>query len=329
MADSQLGFGEEVTYGTAVAVNRFLPFRSSSLDVTRQQLDDPGIVTGQRAIRSSQLALGTGEVAGAVSWSVFQSDIAVLFEHALGTASTSGAGPTYTHTITPSSSVNGRGLTVQVAAADQVQVANPWTYSGCKIQSLTLDVGTSDLTLEASFVGQGWGTAADGGVYLLQTATPPAGLTRFLPQHFTMQIDPDGVSGLASRCVRAFSMTITNNMDTERVCLGSVVKKEPLLLGGTSMEITGTIELEWEDIADFERFDAQTITSAEWTLDNGLAGDDARTITGTMDIETTGGAVPQVTAGQTVYLSLGYRAVETTTPGDALTVVIVDDNAAP
>jgi hypothetical protein len=329
MADSQLGFGEESTYGTGVAVTRFLPFRSSSLDITRTQLDDPGIVAGQRTIRQSQLALGTGDVAGAVSWSVFQSDIAVLFKHALGGVSTAGAGPTYTHTITPSGAVDGLGLTIQEGIPDQGGTVNPFSYSGCKIQQLTLNVGQDDLTLEAQIVGQDWHTVADGGVYVLQTAAYPAGLTRFLPQHFTGQIDPDGVSGLASRCIRGFSLTIANNMDTDRYCLGTTIRKEPLLLPGRSLDITGTIDLEWDTIDDFDRFDAQTITSFEWTLDNGGAGDASRTITGTMDIETTGGAKPQVTANQTVYLSLGFRAVENTTPGDALTVVIVDDNAAP
>lgn len=331
MADSQLGFAEETVYGTGVAVTRFLPFRSSSLDITRQRLDDPGLVSGQRTIRQSQLALGTGDVAGNVSWSVFQSDIAVLFEHVLGTAVTTGIGPTYTHTITPSASVDGKGFTIQEGIPDQGGTVNPFTYTGCKIQQLTLNVSQDDLTLEAAIVGQDWHTVSEGGVYVLQSAAYPAGLTRFLPQHFTLQIDPDGAGAgtLTSRCVRSFQLTIANNLDTDRYCLGSTMRKEPLLTPGQSLEITGSIELEWEDINEFTRFDAQTITSMVWTLNNGQAGDDARTITGTMDIETTDGAKPQVTANQTVYLNMGFRAVEDTTPGDALTVVIVDDNSAP
>jgi hypothetical protein len=327
MADSQLGIGEESTYGTGVAVDRFLPFRSSSIDVEKARLDDPGIVPGQRAIRRSQLAVGSTTVAGDLQYSLFQSDIAVFFKHLLGSVVTTGSGP-YVHTITPGST-DGLGLTIQEGAPDNAGTVRPFTYSGCKVAAITISAAQDDATFTVSIVGQDDHTVAEGGVYVLQTATLPAGLARFLPEHFAFTLDKTGAAGETSQCVRSFSLTITNTMDTERFCLGSNIRKEPLLVAGQSLSVTGSIELEWTDITDYDRFAAQTITGGTFTIDNGLSSTAARSIVGTMDLETVGGAKPQISPSGLIYLTLNVRGVENTATSDAIQIVITDDNAAP
>lgn len=330
MTNHQLGLAEESTYGTGVAVTRFLPFRSATVTADVARLDDPGIVGGQRAIRRSQLATGRRMATAEIEYSLFQSDIAYLFKHALGgtPATVDNLDGTYTHTMSPGST-DGLGLTVQGGFVDNADVAQAKTLVGGKVRSLTMSVSTDDVTLSASVEGQDMKTPADGGVFVLQTEVLPSGLTRFLPEHFTMTLDETGAAGETSQCVRAFSITIENTIDLDRYCLGTTIRKEPLLLKGQNMVITGTIDLEWDDLNDYNRYVAQTITGATFTIDNGEAGADARSIVGTMDIETTSDPVPSMSGGETLYAQVRFRAVENTAPSDALQVAIKDNNSAP
>ncbi|MDH3194237.1 MAG: phage tail tube protein, partial [Acidimicrobiia bacterium] len=271
------------------------------------------------------LAHGRWDVRGSLDYSLFDEGAALFFKHALGTVNTTGAGP-YTHTITPGNALDGLSLTVQEGIPDQAAtpVVNPWTYVGCKVVSLGVTINDTDATLSVGLVGMDKKIAADGGVFVLQTASVPATVSRFLPEHFSLTLDPTGASSEVARCVRSFSMDITNNLDENRYCLGTAIRKEPLQVAGVTREVTGTIQLEWANIADYTRYAAQTITDMTWAVDNGTDS-----ITCTLDVETTGGAKPQIQPNGLIYESLTYRAVGNTADSDALSVVIVDVNAAP
>lgn len=164
--DAQIGFAEEVTYGTRVAASRFYPVLSPDISYEVQRLESEGVVAGADVIGTDQWNGGPITVGGDVGFELYQDFAGLLFKHMFGTVQTTGAGP-YTHTFTPGS-IDDLSLCIQLGIPPVLGSAViPVEYLGCKITDWELacaadEIATLGLTFAANNAHFGTRSVADG-----------------------------------------------------------------------------------------------------------------------------------------------------------------------
>ena len=308
---AQFGLVAETTYGTAVTVSRFLPFASESLALDIERIEAEGIRAGRGVLHADDWYAGRRMVEGDFTTEAYDRSTAILFAQALGGSATTGTGPTYTHTITPAvASLFGRSMTIQVGRPDVGGTVRPFTYTGCKVQSLELSCAAGELAqLNVGIVGRNETTAT-----ALATASYAASM-----RAFTFIQGAVTIGGSAAN-VKSFTLNIENAYDTDRLFLGSDLMSEPIINGLT--EITGTASMEFESLAQYERYSAGVATFA--MVATFTAGAHSMTITLNVRAEPTS---VNVSGRDVLQLDLPFKAVGTTDAA-ACTVVIVNADAA-
>jgi hypothetical protein len=301
---AQLGWVAESTYGTAVTVTKFLPFRSESITDEYQRSEADDIIAGAQVMRSEQHRLSNKAFSGGVSMYLFNRNVQSLFLMALGSNVTAGAGP-YTHTVTPGD-LTGDMMSLQVGRPDNGGTVRAFSYEGVKVQSLKLaqtqgELATMDLEVIAEDVATG--TA-------LATASYPASLARYHSNDLAVSVAASAV------CARSFEIEFANSFDDTRRCVGSTIIKEPLR--NDLMTISGSMELEWSTLDMYNRDVNMTEAALVATWTNG-----ANSIAITLNAEFT--PVTQPVAGRgVVYQTVGFKAVGASTDAGACTVVVTN-----
>jgi Phage tail tube protein len=239
---AQLGVVAETAYGTAVTVNRFYPFVDESLTQEIDRLESDGIIAGARVIRSEQWTPGRSTIEGDIGLELYQQFTGLLFEHMLGSITSSTAGGVSTHTVTPGS-LTGKSLTVQVGKPDVTGTVQPFTYAGVKIASWELAAEVGEIvTLGLSCIAQ---TETTG----ITLATASYGTNAGRPFVYTQGSVSISGSGV---CVRGLTVQGENNLDTDRECVGQAFINEPL--EKDLREYTGTATLEFSGLTQYQRF---------------------------------------------------------------------------
>ena len=301
---AQVGWVAESTYGTAVTVTKFLPFRSESVtdEYMRSEADD--IIAGAQLLRTEQHRLGNKAFSGDISMYLFNRNIQSLFLNTLGSNATTGAGP-YLHTVTPGD-LTGDMLSLQIGRPDNGGTVRAFSYEGVKVQSLKLattqgEYTTMDLSIIAEDVATG--TA-------LATASYPASLVRYHSNDLAITVAGSAV------CARNFEISFDNSFDDTRRCIGSTVIKEPLR--NDVLSVTGSMELEWSSLDMYARDVAMTEAALVATWTNGT-----NIVAITLNAEFT--PVSQPVAGRgVVYQTVNFKAIGTTTDALGCTVAITN-----
>lgn len=305
---AQVGFKAESTYGTAVVVDRFLPFRSESIADTYERAIADDIVAGAQMQRSDQVRSGNKSISGTLGYYLFNRNQALLWLMALGANSTTGAGP-YTHAVTPGE-LTGDALTLQVGRPDTGGTVRAFTYSGVKVAGLSLAVTAGEYaTLDVDVVAQDVTTAT-----ALASASFPASLYRY-------HADDLGVTiGGTAVCVRNLQLDIVNALDDTRRCVGSNLIKEPTR--NDHLSVSGSLEIEWTDLTHYARVQALTTAAVVFTF---AKSPDSLTITlGTARFDN----ASQPVAGRgVVYQTLDFTAAGTS-DANGLTVSVVNADSA-
>lgn len=307
---AQLTFAQETTYGTLVAPTRAIPFSNESIESEFEPLESDGIIAGATIRRSNQWAQGVWRHEGDIELEAFDRSIGLLLVHALGSVTTSGTTAPFTHTITPGD-LTGKGLTIQSGRTDRGGTVRPFTFGGCKIDSLELAVETGELaTLGLSVIAQTVTTGTS-----LQTASYAADIAPF---RFT-----NGSFSLAgsSLCIRSASLSIENNLDTDRLCVGQNYIDQPLQ--GELREITGEVELEFPDLVHWARFVAGTEGALQLALTLGTAS-----LTFLLNVRTDQ-ATPTVEGRELLVQTMNFTAVGTNGDPSALTCTYVCSDTTP
>lgn len=145
---ASLGFGDESTWGTAVAPTVWVPFLEESLSTEIERLTSEAIIAGARVPRSSQWAEGAITASGDVSMELNDLSKGLLLKHMFGGATTTGP-------FSPAD-ISGLGLTVQVGIPDvNTGTVRPKTLAGGKVASWELAVAAGEVaTLGLSLVGR-------------------------------------------------------------------------------------------------------------------------------------------------------------------------------
>ncbi|MDG4826021.1 phage tail tube protein [Asanoa sp. WMMD1127] len=235
--DSYLGMVEEVTYGTAVAVARFLEMTGEDLKGKYERIDSEAFRAGQRVLHKDRFQPNPKGAEGSIKLEGMDSGLGLLLKHALGSIS-SGAptGGFTTHTATVGD-LRGKSLTVQVGRVDNAGVLHPFTYTGCKVKGWELSNavdGVMNLSFDLDSAKENIGAGAGPLAPATPTYSTTAQLFTFVGGVVNIAGAPFGVSDI--------SIKGENKLKDDR--WSTVGKREPVEEGlrEYSFELKGEFE---------------------------------------------------------------------------------------
>ena len=277
--DCSINVGKESTYGTAVAGTTAYEFNSESFTVTPNRVQGAGLRVNSRVARSGRRATTTTQGTGALEVDALTKGMARLLEAALGSGTaTLVSGTTYQHNYvlgdTPPS------LTIQKTIPRVDGTLDPHTFRGCMVNSFDLTVGNDDL-VKASFDFDVRDMDTARAFDALTYPTTPSVLN-FSQAAVTIggavtvpTATALATGGTAVTDVRDFSLSVNNNLTTDRFNLGAAGLKAKPSVG--LREITGSFTAEYTAttyrsayLADTDLAITVTVTSAE-ALSSGFA----------------------------------------------------------
>ena len=308
---AQLGIGVETTWGTAVTPTRFYEFTDESLALSIERIESAGLRAGNRTLRSDRYVVGQKAVEGTVSMDMTAENSALLFQHALGTATTttlSGSAKQHACTLSDPYAL---GLTLEVGRPGNDGTVRAFTYNGCKISGFTLSNSTNELlTGEFNFVGKDETTGS------ITSASYPASQELLSFAGATIS-----VAGSSYECKEA-SVEVDLGLDAERYILGSQTINAPVAAGMT--EITGTVTAEFKDLTAYQRFTNNTTASLTMAwVGSAITGTYKRGITVSMPVCRFDGATPNVGGPEILEQELTYKALYDGSQ-EAITVTVVN-----
>lgn len=221
LTDWQLGVKAEVTYGTAITVDRFFEFDSEAItDDFRRTEGDPLRTGGEGVIRSDRFTPYFGGASGTVSMAVLTKGFGFWLAQCLGTEVTTGPTETsvYTHVGTLGT-LQGDMFTLQLNRPfNPSGTAQSFTYSGGKVTEWTLSNSAEEnlmLEVNCDFAVQSTGVA-------LATASYPTAMENLTWAGGVVTI------GGSAYDLDDFSVSCSNNMNVDkRQVRGNTAKKEP------------------------------------------------------------------------------------------------------
>ncbi|HQV45060.1 MAG TPA: phage tail tube protein [Nitrospira sp.] len=280
---SQFGIKEETIYGTPVTVDRFLEIESSNILTTLGKVESP--VLGSQYLKTGNVSTYVSGAGGDVVLPVMSKGFGKLFKQMFGASASAQVGVTaeYKHTFTPDAS-GGAGVsaTVQLGKPDVGGIVNPFTYEGGKITEWEFELevgGVLKLTTTWVFENVLTGTALASPSYV-------TGRAQFLWTNASL------TWGGSAICVKEFTLSGKRALDTERFCIGSTNRKEPILNGIS--EATADATGEFASLAAYNDFVAGTQRAMVLTV--------------------TGGTIP--TASNPYKLVFTFAAAELVDPGE-------------
>lgn len=252
--------GKETTWGTAAA----------SFPVTLELVEDGLAAIREKAFSGSFRSRSKRHVvrakegaAGAIGVELAYTNMEGLLKHAFGAvASSVASGETvvYDHVFTLADALQ-TGLTVQINR-DVVATSNKgFQYVGCRVNSLTLALeadGILKVTLDL--------ITKDEAVDIAMTAgTFPSDFITF------DQLTEFNINASDKKAkVKSFELTIGNGLDGDRRSIGNRNILAPL--PGDHREITGSVEMWFEDMNEYNDFVTPADRKIDFTLEGASIG---------------------------------------------------------
>jgi hypothetical protein len=304
---AQVGVKTESVVGTAVTVDKFLPFLSEGVKQDIARLDSMALRAGRRTTHGFRP--GGKTIQGPLNLELPNVDIAMLLKHVFGAVVTTGSGP-YTHTYTPGD-LTGKSFTYQVGRPDTNGTVQPYTYAGCKIASAELACSAGELaslTVDISAMSETTATA-------LAAAAYTAG---YAPFSFV-----DGaltIAAVAVATVQSATLSINNNLAVDRHRFNSASVREQLQNG--LAEFTGSIVTDFESLTAYNRFVNADQAAMVLSFTNGA---DSLTITMNVRFD---GETPEVGGVEMLKQSLPFKCLSPTSDAAAITAALVNTDAS-
>jgi len=229
----QVGIGKETTRGVGVAPDFWIPKTSISFDDKVQK----ALVSGSYGHISDAPFSGQvvskwaeGDIEGELNANSFGLILLAL----CGSVSSSGSGPSYTHSYSIENNVTPDSLTIQVH--DPI---GDMRFRLAMINSLSIEVALGEIVrYTANFISK---AHQDVG-----SASPTYERDhRFTSKDLTLKVanDISGLSGASKISVRSLTLEVARNV--ERIDILGTPEPEDIVVKG--FRITGTIELNYED----------------------------------------------------------------------------------
>jgi hypothetical protein len=308
-SDGQVGFKTESVVGTAVVVDKFLPFVSEGVKNNITYLDSQTL-SARHTVRATKR--GTGGIEGPITTELANTTLATLLKHMFGGIATTGAGP-YTHTASPAD-LTGDSMTVQIGRPATSTTVHPFTYAGVKVATWTITANVGEIaTLELGLVGMTETTATGLAVASTDATWAP----------FTFSEAAVTIGGSASNDVRAVTLSGDNKVPL-RYRLGSNTSREPLQVG--LRDYTGTISTDFASLTDYNRYVNATQAALVVAFNNAPSGG-SQTLTFTYNVQFVG-ETPNVGGFDLLEQPLPFRAISSTSDAAAVTAVLVNSESS-
>lgn len=312
-ANAYIAFCEETAYGTTPAtpamtqLSAMLP--GESISRKNEELLSNAI-TGARARKDSRL--GNTTVSGSLPFELSINSLATILKHALGPVVTTGAAAPYTHTIKRGPLPV--GLTIEKAFPD---IGQYYRYTGCRIDSMSLQVGTSGfVTGDLAFIGQDEISAASA----LGTPTVPDHIPL---AHFDAVFTSD-ISGVQVPAqVLSLNLNLNNGLDGQRV----VGSRDIASLREGMGEITGTLTVLFENDDYLSAMGTGVEFNSVLTFTDDDTGDSLQ-FRLPRTVYTGGDITPKIASDKGIVLTLAIRGLYDTTTATDFMVTVVNDAAA-
>lgn len=254
--DAQLGFAEESAAGTFTAPTDFLPLVTESMGKRQTRVESDAIIAGERVLTENMWNGGNIEVGGDLGLQLYNRGLTLLFEHMFGGVSVSGASAPYTYEYVPGD-LDGKALTVQLGRPSVSGTVQPFSYTGCKVLSWEIACAVGEIaTLGLTLAGMDEDTSKS-----LASVGMPAGIKPFKFNHASVKI-----GGTAAK-VKGLTLSGDNGLDDDRRFLGGQTIDEPLEAAIRTYE--GSLEMEFVDLTQYNRFIAGTTAKVGFSLVSG------------------------------------------------------------
>lgn len=247
---AQYGIVDEVTYGVAVPVTRFLEFTNESAKLSIERIESAGLRPNRRVLTTDDWVAGRTGVAGDVEHEVSNKGFGLLLKHLLGSIATSqpnaGSFPTVFEHKATVGQLDGKSFTAQVGRTGIDGTTRAFTYAGCKVDSWDLSLDVNGILMLKTMID----AASESTVTALATATYA---TASVPLVYTGgSITVGGTATDVMKC----SLTGNNNLKKDRYFIRATTPaaKKEQLEGGALREYGGSIEAEFSDLTAYNRF---------------------------------------------------------------------------
>lgn len=302
----QVGWKSEVSWGTGVTVDTFMPVLSADMTIDEGYLRSNAIRAGRRT--RSLGRLGAKTVGATVDMELPNTSLATLLKHILGDVDTTGAGP-YVHEFTPGEHA-GQSMTVQVGIEDTTGTVRPFTLTGSKVNSATLSCSVGELAqLSVDISARDYTTAT-----ALATASYAADLIPFTFIEGSVEVNGSPVAS-----ARSATLTINKGLKTDRHVIGSRLIREQV--EQDHFEITTEITADFDSMTLFDLIAAGTAVTSVLTFDNGSE---------TLVVETNGqivGDPPSLTNPGIEEQTIRLDHSSNTSDAETITVTLTNDEA--
>lgn len=252
---AQLGMKSESVWGTPVTVDRFLDMISESIETEVETL-------GETYLGQQNLTVGAARTiqkgaAGDIEVPFMTKGMGLLLKHMLGSGSIAQVGATteYKATFTQDTAGHrGLGATVQVGRPMVGGTVQAFTFAGGKVTGWEISLeanGALTLTVSWAFASVATGTS-------LASPSYASGRTQFVAGNATLSW------GGSDICVNQFTISSDRDVDLERYCTSSTVRKEPLLTGQVGYQVEA--EGEFTSLDQYADFVAGTVKALVITI---------------------------------------------------------------
>ena len=306
---AQIGFVDEVAYGTAVSVSRFLYFEDETIALDIERMESPSLGRGANtALNADDWESGKKQAAGPINMMVRTKGFGLIFEHMMGANSiTTPGGGTLTrdHTCTLAT-LEGQSLTVQVGRPDRSGTVHPFTYVGTKFTEWEIKNSVSGF-LELTVTTDAQDETTTEGLGTASYATSPK-LLAFTGGAITI--------GGTSASIKNVSITGSSGLDVDDFSIGSNLKAEPCQI--ENWDIGGSIDGNFVGLTDYNRFVNGTTSAAlvfTWTGPL-IEGAFFNQVIVTLPVVRFDGTTPPVSGPEILQQTLPFKAL-----GSAMSIV--------
>ena len=252
-ASAGLSYVEEVTAGTTPATPTMtsLPFASHDLDIARDVLEGTDIQPDEM---QRHTRLGNKHVAGSITADIRKGDFDPFLESAMRSSFSANV---------LKSGTTAKYFTIEDSATD---IGNFYQYKGMTVNSLGLSVeggASNPVQISLGFMGM---DRTQSSVTIADTLTPISTNSPF--DHHSGSLAIGNVGASSAMCVTSISLDIARNYE-EGFCVGDPAANE--LFAGMSM-ITGSFVAYYMGDEIVSRYDLETLTEIEFTLDDETGG---------------------------------------------------------
>lgn len=316
-----VGFGQEATFGTAVAPVKYVEYNSEGFKVEIEELLNDAI---NGTPQYKKRLRGNKTITGSVEFPLVPGSELIFLDSAFSllsrTTLTTGV---YKYVFGGRSSVmdTGSQLTFQVCR-DTADTLSTFNYTGCKVGDISFNCAVNE-TLKCSVNVTGKDEVA-------ANTISTAAYRTYNPYYFkgaTVSI-ANSISVTTVACIDSWSVNVTNNLLTDRCLDGSTTVS---LIEGGMQDITYDMSGRYIDNGNYNRFLNGTPTYIKADFDTGVTI--ASTYTHKITFESYNayfnGSTPNVgSAGDLIKQSINARAIFDTASTSSILISVITELAS-